>query len=130
MARINQGVFREIKKKYNALESKLNKFKNDYYPEGDLTLDDWYDFFGGYVYEADEIYTMAGVLSGLINGMLSSTKFENDDKRNTYVDILSKTRDIKYEIKEMFDNAVDLVSSDGLEGIEQRTLDQLSIYRK
>lgn len=129
MARTNQGIFKELKNKYKALENEYEKVMEDYFSGGNWN--GYGDFIADFSYSADNVYYKANDLAFEIRGMLKATKFEDKDKKEKYEEMLSESLEIARGIKNVFDRTLELIkmSGDGFTDAEQRTLDALRIYR-
>lgn len=128
MARTNQGIFDKITKDNKSLNKDYQQAIEMYFPSGEW--DNNYDFFSDFAYTADSIYNAAIELKGVIDGMLKSTKFEEEDNEQKYQTMKESVQDIEYEIKSKFNSVLDMIKRSGyISDVEQRTLDKLNIYR-
>lgn len=128
MPRTNQGVFNKLSNEFKSLQIEYNQAIMQYFSSGEWNSN--YDFFSDFTYTADSIYIKANSLSNDIGGMLNATKFESADKKNKYQDMLLSAQKMAEEIKNKFDDTLNLIklSGGGLSDSEQRTVDKLNIY--
>lgn len=127
MARTNQGFFHKLITRYETLQMEYEEAIEQYFIGGEWDCN--YDFFSDFAYTADLIYTQAGELESDIKGMLQATKFESEKKEEKYQDMLLAVEKIKDEVKEKFDNILEMFNiSGGWSEIEQETLENMSIY--
>lgn len=127
MARINQGIFKQIRDELKSLKTAYKQTRKDYFPDGEWNCN--YDFFSDFSYEADLIYSDAISLANKIGGMLNATKFEINKNEDDFREMLSRAQDIAAGIKELFDDTLQLIAqSGGLTEIERETLETFQIY--
>lgn len=127
MARTNQRIFQQLLNGYEDLKKEYRQAIEQYFGNGEWNCN--CDFFSDFAYTADSIYVQAGELASDINGMLQATKFEIEKKQEKYQNMLLSVEQIKDEIKEKFDNILEMLNiSGGWSEIEQETLENLSIY--
>lgn len=124
MARINQGVFKQLRSKHEKLQTEFDRVLETYFID-----DEWnpnYDFFSEFGYDANSFCCEAISLENKIQGMLNTTKFEDDTKEEEYQFILEKTNFLKRNMKGKFDEVLELIkqSSGYLSDTELRTIDK------
>lgn len=129
MARTNQAIFKKLINSFNDLQNQYETSIRDYFNCGEWNSD-IDGFFTGFAYAADSIYTDANELIGNINGMLNSTKFEEDETKERYQTMLLQCQNIRNDIKFKFDHTLNLfeISGNYLTDIEKRTVGKLNIY--
>lgn len=127
MARTNQGIFQKLINKFESLQMEYEQAIEQYFEDGDY--DSNCDFFSDFAHTADSVYIQADELMSDIKGMLQATKFEDKENQEKYQEILLSVEQIKNEVKEKFDNILEMINiSGGCSEIERETLDNLCIY--
>lgn len=128
MARTNQGVFKKLQNEYKVLENEYEQVMKEYFSDGDWNGTG--DFFSDFAYSADRVYRDATNLAYEIKGMMNATKFEEEDNTKKYKQMLSDSQEKARDIKREFERILKLFKmSGGISDMEQRTLDNLMIYR-
>ena len=129
MARTNQGIFKELRNKYKVLENEYEQVMKEYFSDGNWNGNS--DFFSDFAYSADRIYCEANDLAHEISSMVNATKFEKEDNKEKYKQMISASQEIARDMKKIFDGLLELIkiSGGGITDMEQSTLNCLEIYR-
>lgn len=119
MARINQGVFKNLLKRYEELKSKYKHIISEYEEEIEIG-----DFVSNLAYSSYDLYNDLEKLYNDVESLLTSTKFEIKDKQQKYVEISNTAYAMKVEIRQLFNERVNNIKY-SMTDAERETINEL-----